>query len=126
MDELDFTHSSRKSWAQLKKLGASQPTHKENCVNANVISANIYKWNQSGLKDRIKYSIDKFEMKNDLTTDEINAVLLKIKNGKVAGKDDILPEFLKILGIRGKMWLVNRQLLISARSPKNGMKLRLL
>jgi len=43
MDELDFIHSSRKSWALLRKLGVTQPTCKENCVNANPISAKLNK-----------------------------------------------------------------------------------
>jgi len=47
-------------------------------------------------------------MMNFFTTDEINAVSLKIKNGKAVGNDGILAEFLNNLGIRGKTWLTNR------------------
>lgn len=101
MDELDFIHSSRKSWALLRKLGAAQPTRKEICVNANAISANLYKISyikpskmesirtKRSPKIALDNLVDKSEMMNDFITDEINAVLLKIKNGKAAGNDGI-------------------------------------
>lgn len=52
-------------------------------------------------------SVDKTEMMTDLTTDEINAVLIKIKYRKAAGSDGILPEFLKNLRIIGRRWFAN-------------------
>jgi len=119
MDELDFTYSSRKSWALLRKLGVTQPTRKENCVNANAISANLYKISNIKpskmetirtkrlYKIALDNSVDKSEIVTNYTTDEINAVLLKIKNRKAAGTDGILPELLKNLGIKGKTWLAN-------------------
>jgi len=43
MQELDFTHSSRRSWALLRKLGGAQPVRKEKRVTANDISNVLFK-----------------------------------------------------------------------------------
>jgi len=43
MEEMDFSHSSRKSWDLLRKLGASQQTRKENSITPNAVASNLFK-----------------------------------------------------------------------------------
>lgn len=38
MEEMDFSHSSRKSWDLLRKLGSAQPTRKEHGTTANAVA----------------------------------------------------------------------------------------
>lgn len=39
------------------------------------------------------------------TVNDIEVALQAVKNGKAAGADGILPEFIKMLGPKGKTWL---------------------
>jgi hypothetical protein len=48
---------------------------------------------------------EKSENMKDFGVEEMEATLKLLKNGKAAGKDGILPEFLKHMGIKGKFWL---------------------
>jgi len=43
MEEMDFSHSSRKSWDLLRKLGSTQPTRKEHGITANTFASNLFK-----------------------------------------------------------------------------------
>lgn len=43
MQELDFTHSSRRIWVILRKLGDAQPVRKEKGVTADDISNILFK-----------------------------------------------------------------------------------
>jgi hypothetical protein len=43
MQELDFTHSSRRSWALLRNIGSTQPVRKEKRVTANDILNILFK-----------------------------------------------------------------------------------
>ncbi|KAL4088598.1 hypothetical protein QTP88_023687 [Uroleucon formosanum] len=117
MQDLDFTHSSRESWALLRKLGAAQPAHKENCVRANAVSSALFKVSniKPSKKEKIKIkklykeefdkAEEKSEMSRDVKLDEIDLALKNIKNRKAAGEDGILPEFIKNLGPKGRTWL---------------------
>jgi hypothetical protein len=43
MNNIDLTHSSRKSWELLRKLGVTQPSRKNGNVTVNAISSIIFK-----------------------------------------------------------------------------------
>jgi hypothetical protein len=43
MEKLDFTHSSRKSWDLLRKLGSTQPALSSTTVTTKEISNNLFK-----------------------------------------------------------------------------------
>lgn len=42
---------------------------------------------------------------SDFSDEEVYNALKSVKNGKAAGKDEILPEFLKNLGPRSIRWI---------------------
>lgn len=113
MDNMDFTHSSRKSWELLRKLGAAQPSRKNGNVTANAISSIINKTSnikpnkheKSEVKRKFKECEDRSELASDFTPDEVQTALKLVKNGKAAGADGILPEFLKNVGPKCINWI---------------------
>jgi|UniRef100_A0A2S2QM65 hypothetical protein len=56
-------------------------------------------------KEELQLCAEKSENMNDFGVEEVEAALRLLKNGKAAGEDGILPEFLKNMGIKGKFWL---------------------
>ncbi|KAL4153873.1 hypothetical protein QTP88_001706 [Uroleucon formosanum] len=90
MEEMDFSHSSRKSWDLLRKLGSAQPTRKEHGITANAVANNCE---------------ESSALMNDFIEEEVHLALKNVKNGKAAGVDGILPKFIKNLGPRSRLWL---------------------
>ena len=56
-------------------------------------------------KEEFQLCAEKSENMKDFGVEEVEAALRLLKNGKAAGEDGILPEFLKHMGIKGKFWL---------------------
>jgi hypothetical protein len=117
MNEMDLTHSSRESWSLLRKLGVAQTSWKASKVSPNSISTILHKIANIKLKkpdkmkvkadymEELQLCADKSENMKDFRVEEVKAALNLLKNGKAAGEDGILPEFLKHMGIKGKFWL---------------------
>lgn len=114
MEEINCTHSSRKSWNLLGKLGTINST----CSPGYVISNNLFKISNiktdkyEKAKIKLKFGQkwtdceEKLGLMNNCTTDEVNSALKKAKYNKAAGVDGIfLPEFLKNLRPRAITWL---------------------
>lgn len=119
LEEMDFTHSSRESWSLLRKLGTAKATWREHKVKPNAISNIIFKSSnikpskleklkiKTDFKEVLSSCIEKSESMEDFGWEEVETALKLIKNGKAAGVDGILPEFLKFLGPKGNAWLTN-------------------
>jgi len=54
---MDFTHSSRKSWDLLRKLGSTQPIVSSSKVTAKAISNNFFKTSNIKLSKQEKITI---------------------------------------------------------------------
>jgi hypothetical protein len=117
MEEMDYTHSSRKSCALLRKLGAAQPSRKVGSVAANdianllFIKSNIKPQKSEKIEARKELSEllnlceEKTALMKDFTGEKVLNALKSVKNGKAAGTDGVLPEFLKNLGPRSINWI---------------------
>lgn len=114
----DFTHSSRKAWSLLRKLGSSTPLiETKTQVKPDEIAIRIVetskapndKKNKNKIIDKLnklkKETPEDSELSQPITIDEISSALLQIKNGKAAGFDEIYPDFLTHSGKNVKRWL---------------------
>jgi hypothetical protein len=130
---LDFTRSSRKSWALIRRLGAAQcpPKTKHPPVRANAVAAHLIKvakapsdkkferrvrgqWRTFLRSDTTKVAPSVF------TTQEIHTALPLVKAGTTPGYDNMHPEFLKHLGPKGQKWLAAffSKIISEGRLPK--------
>jgi hypothetical protein len=115
---MDFTHSSRKSWGLLRKLGGAEPTaHHPTKITANKVARHIQSTSKiniprnrqrelKSLTDNIlKNYPEHTELSQQINIEEIETALKSTKRHKAAGRDELPPEFLIELGVRGKTWL---------------------
>ena len=115
MEQLDFTHSSRKGWNLLRKLGAAQrpPATKHFPVSANQVASHLVNIAKAPLSKPVKRQVhDEWRQYNrsrsnsnefvHFSISELDGVLESIKLGTAAGYDYIFPEFLKFLGPRAR------------------------
>ena len=120
-EKLNFTHSSRKSWSLIRRLGAAQkpPAQTRPAVSPNAVASHLLQvakaplmkehrrqvrdeWRQYCRQKAVGVDGDSTE---EFTESELEAVLRTVKSGTAAGYDNILPEFLKHLGPKAKTWL---------------------
>jgi len=95
MEEMDYTHSSRKSWAFLRKLGAAQPSRKVGYVVASDIANLLFKTSnikpqkcekteaRKELTELLKLSEEKSALMADFTAEEVQNALKLVKNGNI-------------------------------------------
>lgn len=117
MEEMNHTHSSRKSWALLRKLGAAQPSRKVRCVVASDIANLLFRTSniksqkcektaaRKELTELLNLCEENTALMTGFTDEEVLNELKAVKNGKAAGTDGVLPEFLKNLGPRSIKWI---------------------
>ena len=117
-DRMDFTRSSRKSWALIRRLGAAQNPPKKNHapVRANAVAAHLIqvakapsdKTFERRVRDQrrqfLRHAPDKTSPP-PFTTSEIDSALKLVKTGTAPGYDNMHPEFLTHLGPRARTWM---------------------
>jgi hypothetical protein len=133
VENLNFTHSSRKAWSLLRKLSTgkninhpavSQP--KPSDVAKRIFSLSKLKRQSSDryvnyeLHDIKRSQQAQLEVSKDFTMEELEAAINTLSAGKAAGMDGIFPEFLKHVGPLMKTWLlaVFNEILLSGQLPK--------
>ncbi|XP_047992992.1 uncharacterized protein LOC125231576 [Leguminivora glycinivorella] len=123
VEGMSFTHSSRKSWALLRKLGggAGAPTNTSTAaVHPDNIATRLKNITKSAHVDKAFAKTIRHENKalldsrnrcetfdSPFSTDEVSQSLKYVKCGKAAGLDDMYPEFLTHLGKRAVRWLTD-------------------
>lgn len=129
---IDLTHSSRKGWAAIRKLGGSHKlTRSKPYINADRISRRIVRTSKapshrpfSKKVNRAYHSIRKTtpyssNPSRQFTHDDVNTAILSMKNGKASGFDSIYPKFVTFCGPRTRLWLARffTNVLVSNRLP---------
>lgn len=113
LNGLNFTHSSHKTWTLLRKLGGASPQCAITpAITPDQIASNLFlnskikisPSQKKELKVRMDES-DEYNLAREVTESEINDCLKATKQKKAAGTDNVLPEFLKELGPKGRKWL---------------------
>ena len=117
---LNFTHSSRKSWNLIRQLGSNQqPSNSTRpSVKPNAVASHLIKVGKAPIDKQTKHettqewrSFKKSRPEAEtatatpITLEEVNTALKDLKCGKAPGYDNIHPEFLKHLGPAAKKWL---------------------
>ncbi len=121
MEKINFTHTSRKSWNLIRRLGASQlpPGQSRPAVSPNAVASHLLQVAKAPLSKPHRQSVCnewrqychlktvglESDCPEEFTELELDAVLRTVKIGSAAGYDNILPEFLKHLGPKAKSWL---------------------
>jgi len=120
-EKLNFTHSSRKSWSLIRRLGAAQqpPVQARPAVNPNAVASHLLKVARAPLEKEHRHqvrdewrqychqkTVGQVATVEAFTESELETVLNSVKSGTAAGYDNILPEFLKHLGPKAKTWLM--------------------
>lgn len=118
-ENLSFTHSSRKAWALLKKLGPENVGNlvigivTPNDVASRLIRVGKIEMDKSHTREvKRKLRSWKYQM-------EIVEALKKVKINKAAGFDGIYPEMLKNTGFETQSWLADlySDILITSKIP---------
>ena len=134
MAALDFTHSSRRAWSLLRKLGgATHSIRQHRKVTANEVghqlllngfvkkdrkqAKHILKQKREALSDCPETS----NLSQTFTTDGIINALKATKGGKAAGPDGIFQDMLKNIGPAAIRWLqaFYDDVVTTANIPKN-------
>ena len=115
---LDFTHSSRKSWNLIRRLGAAQqpPSQSHPLVTPNQVASHLLKVAKAPMEKNVRrQDRDEWRQYNrskqagggvkPFTVEELDKVLQKVRPGTTAGYDNISLEFLKHLGPLARKWL---------------------
>lgn len=118
VESMNFTHSSRKAWSVIRRLGAAnaKSNGKASISADNVASrlvqltkVNMEKNVMTKIRHKLKSKRKKLshnsEVSNPFTTDEIVEAISNIKAGKAAGLDYIHPEFIINCGPKAIEWL---------------------
>jgi len=115
---MNFTHSSRKSWALIRWLGAAQqpPKSTHPSVSANAVAAHLIQVAKASHDKKFERQVrmqgitllhqmsDK-SLLHPITEEEILAALQKMKPATAPGYDNVHVEFLKNLGPKARTWL---------------------
>ena len=116
--KMNFTHSSRNSWALIRRLGAAQqpPKSTHPSVSANAVAAHLIQVAKAPHDKKFERQVcmqgrtllqqmsDK-SLPHTFTEEEISAALQKTKPATAPGYDNIHVEFLKNLGPTAHTWL---------------------
>lgn len=118
VENINLTHSSRKGWALIRKLGgASKLNNRKPKVNADRIARRVVQSSKAPSKKIFSNKITQAyrelrkttpnhsELSRHFSLEDINQALLYMKNGKASGFDSIYPEFLIYSGPRARLWL---------------------
>ncbi|XP_055714426.1 uncharacterized protein LOC129808680 [Phlebotomus papatasi] len=132
VENTDFTHSSRKAWRLLRKLGAdSRCEATVNKISPNSVASRLIRVSKTKLS-KVDLELTRREVRckrktltesslsGRFSTADLECALLSVKLGKAAGFDGIYPEFIKNAGPKVKCWLVDlfNRILDTGHLPK--------
>lgn len=116
---LNFTHSSRKAWGLLRKLGTATNVCKQQLkITPSELALHIKSRAEKvpvdiNTKEKVKnelneinrYLHDNTTLSDAFTERDVNEAIKTLKMRKAAGLDGIFPEFIKHIGEHGRTWL---------------------
>lgn len=120
VQDMNFTHSSRKAWSVIRHLGAANAKfNKKSSISANEVATRLVqltkvnmdkRW-MTKIRNKLKCERKKLsqnqEFSNPFNIDEIIEAISVIKPGKAAGLDCMYPEFIRNCGEKTIEWLTN-------------------
>lgn len=134
VESMNMTHSSRKAWSTLRKLGGAElPIPAKPKVHPNNIARRIVQLSKASSDKEFTRSVNShlkakrraMDPNNDyytknFTEAEISEALRATKNGKAAGFDKVYPELLTHTGPKARKWLTQfySDILHTGKLPK--------
>lgn len=130
---LDFTHSSRKAWGLLKKLGNdSIPSNVTPKVSPNEVASRLLSLSKAKMERKrsklIRNQVRQMRrnlkadpcFSSEFSAEEFDVTVKAMKTGKAAGYDGIYAEFVKHLGPVARAWLRSlfNKILETAKLPR--------
>ena len=119
VENMDFTHSSRKAWSLLRKLSSgttSKPAPTEqpspDAIAKRLVKLSKFPRHPQDKKVTYKLNAIKrsqqqaLEVSRPFTPEELEAAVDQVHVGKAAGLDGMFPEFVKNFGPKAKAWLL--------------------
>lgn len=142
MKDMNFTHSSRRGWSLLNKLGnTNQPKKRSPNVNANSIASRIVDVSNSVSVSKAevreirqlrrrqqKSAIISEDLCDSFEMGELVTAIKSLKNRKAAGFDGVFPEFFKNLGSFSTKWLLTffNDIFVSGNIPNDFRKTKVI
>lgn len=119
MENMNFTHSSRRSWKLLNKLGNQHQTIQDQPqVSANAIASRLVnisnsvqlskpeKLKMKRLLKKLRNTANVTYLAEPFTMEQLLMAVKLLRKGKAAGFDGIYPEFIQHLGVSSLNWLL--------------------
>jgi len=115
--QMNLTHSSRKGWALLRRLGASQrpPSLARPLVLANAVVSHLVRVAKAPADKKFEKKVrDSWrqahrnptaDTPDPISSAEVVSALNRMKRGRAPGYDNVYPEFLKHLDPKAITWL---------------------
>src|SRR5436190_200869 len=134
VENMNFTHSSRKAWSLLRKISSgttsSKPSPTEQpspeSIAKRLVKLTKFPRQKEDIKvtyklNEIKHSQQQaLEVSRPFTSEELETAVGQVHVGKAAGLDGMFPEFIKNFGPKAKTWLLTmfNDILASGVLPK--------
>ena len=141
IEEMDFTHSSRKAWSMLKKLGCVNQTKAPSSkISANDVASRLVQNSKQPLSKQRGKAVKKDLYKKhkslsmddaysgEFTMTELETAIQDLKTRKAPGFGNMFAEFIKHFGINTREWILAlfNLILVSSCVPKMFKKAKII
>ena len=112
IEAISLANNSRKAWKTIRKLNSIKQTERKTAVTPMKIARQLI---GNGVPSRLKKAQEEVRKKlekpnkpqKEFTMTELDACIMKLKNGKATGTANILNKMIQHLNIKSKYWILD-------------------